>query len=976
MALNTIPTEPRLPVTVVALVTIAIPAFLMLVGGDSVDAQHDRGAVSNLRLTSPNAGVLVIAWDAPDEAPTDYRVTWAPSGEGFPSYKDANTSTKGNAYPSTAAHTVSGLAAGGEYQARVRARYRDGEHADAPWSGPWSGVATVTISSPPQPTPTPQPTPEPTPEPTPSATPEPTPQPQRGEVTGLALSSDIPGSLTVSWNAPSDAPDSYRVVWAEQSLDFPSYKEDNQGDRGNEYPGGDSISVALTGLTKGATFKVMARARYDLGGSDNGSWSGPWTDTVTARVKSDPPAAPVGLTTSSVEPDRVTLTWTAPRRGDVTGYRLLRGTGADPLAVIVANTGNAGVRYTDATVAAETTYAYAVSALGPDGEGARSATVNFTTPADQRGVVNEVVLTSNRVRTLDISWRAARPVPTDYQVSWAKVGADYLPSTDLGGNAYVSGASHRLSNLEHKTAYKVRVKTRYTAGEYASDPWNGPWSEEETLVTVSQASRPAGLTTLPGNSGVLLEWSDPQDASITGYRILRNTGGRYFDTLVADTGTADHWYLDGSAQHGTHYVYAVKAINPLGESEPSQRILAIMPSQPVPASVELVGRDGPLRPASQQNSQNVPGKPAGVTATAGDNGVSVRWDDPGDDTITGYSVVRYEQHGAHVYETSMLSENTGSPGTAYQDTSATRDVLYYQYRMYAINQTGASAASDWSNQVSLQGGDDGAPDRPQGLDVFSSDNRVVLLWDPPHDSGPTGHRIMRGSGPTNLEVLVGNTKDTGSRYTDRSVSDDTDYVYAIEAINPAGKSPRSAAVKTVTPRSPRENTLVSNLAPSAAGPAIYRTDIIQPGGVSFHRFKTGDNAKGYNLLGVVVNVSKAAVYPPENPNNPTVFFPNVSIWSVAGFAEPGALQHNLTPPSEPAGRSIARGFEFYSAPDGTTLNANTQYFVAIHSDNGHVYRTGSNATWSVNNGAAPGWAISRGSLYFPRIPKTSMVEEC
>ena len=184
-------------------------------------------------------------------------------------------------------------------------------------------------------------------------------QSDNGAVPNLRLSSAGPGELTISWDAPDPAPSDYRVIWAEQSLDFLSYKNSNEAGRGNEYPSGEKRSITLTGLTKGETFKVMVRARYTSGGRNNGPWSGPWTDTVTARVKDDPPAAPTGLTASQVAHDSVTLTWTAPSRGTVTGYRVLRGTDANSLSAIAQDTGGAGAEYTDSIVAAETTYYYA-----------------------------------------------------------------------------------------------------------------------------------------------------------------------------------------------------------------------------------------------------------------------------------------------------------------------------------------------------------------------------------------------------------------------------------------------------------------------------------------------------------------------------------------------------------------------------------------------------------------------------------------
>ncbi len=354
------------------LAMLAAMFALLLLAGGSAQAQAD-GAVSNLRITSPNPGELVIAWEAPSDPPTDYRVIWAPSDEGYLSYKDANTATKGNAYPTVATHTVSGLPEGTEYKVRLRARYNSGGTNDDPWSGPWTDEESVTISGTSTPEPTAVPTAEPTPEPTAVPTAEPTRAPDNEALVGLTLSSAAAGSLTIEWDAPSPAPDSYRIIWAKQDLDFPSYKDANQSNRGNEYPAGDATSITLTGLAKGATFKVMARARY----ADK---SGPWSGEVSVRVKDDPPAAPTGLITASTQ-DSVTLSWDHPDDDGITGYRVLRGTAADSLSVIAEDTGSAAVSYTDDSLSPETTYHYAVAALSADGAGPPT-TASATTLAE------------------------------------------------------------------------------------------------------------------------------------------------------------------------------------------------------------------------------------------------------------------------------------------------------------------------------------------------------------------------------------------------------------------------------------------------------------------------------------------------------------------------------------------------------------------------------------------------------------------
>ena len=88
-------------------------------------------------MSSSNPGELVIGWTAPSRSPTDYRVTWKKATAKWPSHKSANTVEGGNAFPTGASHTVTGLEEGTTYKVRVRARYFDG-NGNLEQSGPWS----------------------------------------------------------------------------------------------------------------------------------------------------------------------------------------------------------------------------------------------------------------------------------------------------------------------------------------------------------------------------------------------------------------------------------------------------------------------------------------------------------------------------------------------------------------------------------------------------------------------------------------------------------------------------------------------------------------------------------------------------------------------------------------------------------------------------------------------------------------------
>ena len=149
----------------------------------------------------------------------------------------------------------------------MRSRYNPGT-SDG-WSGPWTDEARQRVTAAATATPVP--------------TAAPTPAPPSDAVTNLRLSSDAPGELTITWDAPSDAPADYRVAWARDDLSYLSWDASDETHRGSSYPDGADTSLTLTGLTGGETYKVRMRSRYNPGTSEGRS--GPWTDEATQSVR-------------------------------------------------------------------------------------------------------------------------------------------------------------------------------------------------------------------------------------------------------------------------------------------------------------------------------------------------------------------------------------------------------------------------------------------------------------------------------------------------------------------------------------------------------------------------------------------------------------------------------------------------------------------------------------------------------------------
>ena len=165
-------------------------------------------------------------------------------------------------------------------------------------------------------------------------------------------------------------------------------------------------------------------------------------------------------------------------------------------------------------------------------------------------------------------------------MNWGKSTEDYPADTTPYGNDHPTTTTHTLVGLEYDTDYKIRVRARYSDGENADSPWNGPWTETTAQVKLPLPAAPfIGAIAVSPDGEVLLTWfNSEENDSITGYQILRGPDADSLVVIEDDTGSTSTSYTDTAPPAGQTHTYAVKARNASGLSPLSNTLTATVPA--------------------------------------------------------------------------------------------------------------------------------------------------------------------------------------------------------------------------------------------------------------------------------------------------------------------------------------------------------------------------------------------------------------
>ncbi|MGD0818111.1 MAG: fibronectin type III domain-containing protein [Methanomassiliicoccales archaeon] len=467
-----------------------------------------------------------------------------------------------------------------------------------------------------------------------------------------------------------------------------------------------------------------------------------WNGLTMGTVISALPNSPTGLTAIAGNA-QVSLNWTAPA---------FNGGSAIDYYVIYQN----GIALTDHPTGSTTiitgltngqSYTFNVSAHNIVGLSARSGAVSstpFTVPNVPTGLTAVPGSAHVTLNWTAPAFNGGSAVP-GYKL--------YRAATETGTYTEIaspSGTTYTDTGLTNGQAYWYKVSAVNAAGE-------GAKTAQLTSVPFIGPNAPTGLTAIPGNSRVSLNWTAPafNGGSAIDYYVIYQNG-----IALTDHPTGSTTIITG-LNNGQSYSFTVAAHNPAGI--------------------------GPQSDSSAVTPCTVPSSPVLTSATAGNLSVTLVWTAPasnGYSPLTGYEMC----FGTSVVNTTWTKFSTvGASVLSEKITGLTAGTTYY-FGVKALNVAGSSAMSNNWTSVPYT-----IPGAPTLTSATAGVNSAVLVWTAPASNGGspiTGYLVYYG--PSGVMTQFDDVRTAMTLNVNvTGLTAGTHYYFGVKAANAAGNSSMS-----------------------------------------------------------------------------------------------------------------------------------------------------------------------------------------
>lgn len=441
-----------------------------------------------------------------------------------------------------------------------------------------------------------------------------------------------------------------------------------------------------------------------------------------------------GLTASAAD-SSAALSW--PNLSGATAYNLYWSTRADLNPTNATKIANVTSPYTQSGLSNGTIYYFLFTAVTAAGESTPSNAVKVTPKTASAGAPANVSALAGDAR-ITLTWDAV-PGATTYTVYWNTRGD--VNTQDTRVENITNPAVHTGLTNGQQYYYMVTATTS-TYGEVAS-------AEVSSAPHLAPPAPPSALSVSAGDRQANLSWTPVSDA--TGYAIYWNSSG---NVSLADARfelTTPN-YTHTGLNNGTRYFYRVAALNAQGSGVLSAAVSA-----------------KPHAPA--------PGAPSQVSATAGNEQVTLNWDQV--PAATHYNL--YWDTGGAV----TVIANIQPP---YEHTALTGGIPV-NYAITALREGVESAGSAQISATPLGP----LPPIPTQFTAVAAKNQITLTWNAVEQA--LSYRVYWTTSGNPAEATL---TTASSSYTHTGLLDNTAYFYRIVAITADGMSPRSAEITATT----------------------------------------------------------------------------------------------------------------------------------------------------------------------------------
>ncbi len=305
-------------------------------------------------------------------------------------------------------------------------------------------------------------------------------------VKGVVSVPAAPSSLTATTASTSQI----NLAWADNSSNESGFKVERSTSSGSGFAeigtvGANVKTYSSTGLASGTTYYYRVRA-YNASGNSG------YSNTANATTKDTIPAAPTGLTATTISDVQINLAWTDGIPNE-DGFRIYRSTDGTTYTLVTSTAINA-TSYSDTGLTGNRTYWYKIAAFNTAGNSTDSNVAStMTGPAAPSALAVNSVSGSANWNKLALTWTDNAGGEVGFKIERGTAAAG--PFTQIGTNN-VGVTSYTDSGLAALTTYYYRVRSynangnsSYTAVVNKATP-NAP----PILNTIADQTVSSGMT--------------------------------------------------------------------------------------------------------------------------------------------------------------------------------------------------------------------------------------------------------------------------------------------------------------------------------------------------------------------------------------------------------------------------------------------------------------------------------------------------